>query len=51
MHKIPRKRALELMKVALLMGENGKAMQVYIENNISFKVYREYCRLYQTVGR
>lgn len=41
-----RKLALEVLKVALIEGNDKLAMRTYVENNISMKVFAEYRQRY-----
>ena len=42
MHKMKRKDALDHLRIALVKGDTKKALQLYVENNISMKVFAEY---------
>lgn len=43
-----RKMALEHLRVALIQGDQSKATRIYVENNISMRVFAEYRNKYFT---
>lgn len=45
-----RKLALDVLRVALLQGDEQKAIRTYVENNISMRVFAEYRQKYFKVA-